>query len=165
MAKLLSAFINWGLLMSLLVNIVNYSDPKNRPTSALWLCIIICISYLSTSFGTRDLSKYLIWVAADIVTIIVILLALRRRQRTPAFYYSLVVLALNALMHLSIYIDVVIAENYEPWWLWSIYTIGINVNDVIMIFALAINKDVLGLCWSGRYIKRLVDTTSQVKNS
>ncbi len=156
---LLSAFVNWGLLMALLVNIVNYSEPKNRPQSALWVCLVVCLSYASTSFVGRELSKYLIWMTADLITISLLVIFQLKRPKVASFYYSVLVLSANALLHVSIYIDVAFFNNYEPWWLWSFYSIGVNVNDLVLIIALTVNRDFLGLCRLGRYVRSQFDAT------
>ncbi|MEO2280398.1 hypothetical protein [Pseudoalteromonas pernae] len=153
-SALLYAFINWGLLMALLVNIVNYSEPRNRPTSALWICVVVCLSYTATSFVGRELSKYLIWMAADLITILLLVIVQSKRQRIASFYYCILVLLLNALLHLVIYIDVAFFDNYDPWWLWSIYAVGVNVNDLVLVIALILNKDFLGFCRLGTSVNK-----------
>ncbi|MEO2267144.1 hypothetical protein V1358_07520 [Pseudoalteromonas sp. YIC-656] len=159
LAKILANFINWGIMMALLVNIVKYSDPKNRSNSALWLSLIICLSYASTSFIGRELSKYLIWMAADLITVLVLVIVQLKRPNIAAFYYCVLVLVANALLHLAIFIDAAVLKNYDPWWLWNVYSVGVNINDLVMIIALTVNRDFLGLCRVGRYMRDQFDAT------
>ncbi len=49
--------------------------------------------------------------------------------------------ALFALVVLSIFVDIVLVENRTPWILWSIYSFGVNIIDLMMIVALLTNKD------------------------
>ncbi|WP_350545107.1 hypothetical protein [Pseudoalteromonas sp. 5-MNA-CIBAN-0065] len=50
------------------------------------------------------------------------------------------------------YYDLYILENIDEWWLWSVYSIGVNVIDLLMIAVLFINKDFLGLIELKRFI-------------
>ncbi|WP_158678854.1 hypothetical protein [Pseudoalteromonas sp. T1lg75] len=153
MAKLIAAFINWGFMMALLFNLVSYSESVKRANSPLWICIIINLSYLSTSFIERSSFQYLPWALADFITIGALYLVQKNRNRIIALYYCMFGLAVNGLLHLSLYIDLHIWGNYEPWWLWSLYSIGINLNDALMIIVLVVNRDFLGLCRAGRLLK------------
>ncbi|MDN3489969.1 MULTISPECIES: hypothetical protein [unclassified Pseudoalteromonas] len=54
-------------------------------------------------------------------------------------------LLINACLTYAIYIDLYINWNSDPWWLWSLYSMGVNVVDLLMIIAIFINKDFLGL--------------------
>ncbi len=142
---LTSAFISWGLMMALLYNLVAYSEPYRRPRSPLKLCFIINISYLATSFVEVNMQQYVIWAAADIVTVIILLVLQRKASGYPASDYCVVVLLCNAALHLTLFYDLSFVSNIEPWWFWNFYPIAINVNDIILIMALVLNKDFLGL--------------------
>ncbi|MGO2180889.1 MAG: hypothetical protein ACTH36_00935 [Pseudoalteromonas nigrifaciens] len=50
------------------------------------------------------------------------------------------------------YYDLYVLENIDEWWLWSVYSIGVNVIDLLMIAVLFINKDFLGLIKLKRFI-------------
>ena len=54
-------------------------------------------------------------------------------------------LLINACLTYAIYIDLYINWNSDPWWLWSLYSMGVNVVDLLMIITIFINKDFLGL--------------------
>jgi len=56
------------------------------------------------------------------------------------------------LLMLVMYYDLYILENIDEWWLWSVYSIGVNVIDLLMIAVLFINKDFLGLIELKRFI-------------
>ncbi|MGB2709079.1 MAG: hypothetical protein WBC41_13140 [Pseudoalteromonas nigrifaciens] len=58
----------------------------------------------------------------------------------------------NSLLMLVMYYDLYILENIDEWWLWSVYSIGVNVIDLLMIAVLFINKDFLGLIELKRFI-------------
>ncbi len=139
--------------MALLFNLVAYSEPSRRPRSPLKLCFIINISYLATSFFDVSMQQYVIWAAADIVTVITLLALQRKTLVYPALYYCVGVLVCNAVLHLTLFYDLSILGNYEPWWLWNFYPIAINVNDIILIFALIFNKDFMGLGYVIRFFR------------
>ncbi|WP_158684637.1 hypothetical protein [Pseudoalteromonas sp. T1lg48] len=156
MGKLIAAFINWGFMMALLFNLVSYSESVKRANSPLWICVIINLSYFSTSFIERSSFQYLPWALADFVTIGALYLVQKNRNRIIALYYCTFGLAINGLLHLSLYIDLYIRGNYEPWWFWSLYSVGINLNDALMIIVLVVNRDFLGLCRFGCWLKAFV---------
>ena len=139
--------------MALLFNLVSYSDKSRRHVSPLWICLIINLSYLSTAFVERYSHAYLYWLLADIATIIVISMMYFRRKRPIALYYCILGLGVNSIAFLAMYIDIHLNRNVKPWWLWSVYSFGINFMDLMMILVLIINKDFLGLCRIGRFLK------------
>ncbi|MFY8274097.1 hypothetical protein AAEU32_08225 [Pseudoalteromonas sp. SSDWG2] len=153
LALLFTAFVNWGFMMALLYNMVSYSEPRKRAASPLWLCLVINLSYLSTSFLDIGATIYIVYPIADLLTVAVLIFVQNGRVKIPALYYCVFGLSANASLNVSLYVDLVLVQNGEPWWLWSLYSIGINVNDAMMIIALIVNKDYLGLCRAGRYLK------------
>ncbi|MEO2280399.1 hypothetical protein [Pseudoalteromonas pernae] len=155
MAKLISAFVNWGFMMALLLNLTNYSEPENRKSSPIWLTAIICISYMSTSFISNSYYLYPTFILADLTTIALIWLLQSKLEKIVALHYCTVFLLLNSLLHAAIFIDFDVVGNTEAWWLWSLYSTGINFNDAMMIIVLIINRDFLGLCRAGRYLKAI----------
>ena len=141
-------------MMALLFNLVSYSDHERRKNSPLWICVIINLSYLSTTFVERYVSAYLYWIAADLVTIIILSIIHKNRRSIVAFYYCVTGLSVNSSLFLFMYLDMMyFNEQLEPWWLWSVYSFGINFMDLMMILVLIINKDFLGLCRIGRFLK------------
>ncbi|WP_462157379.1 hypothetical protein [Pseudoalteromonas sp. GB56] len=153
LAELLAVFVNWGFMMALLFNLVSYSDAKARKRSPVLISLTISISYLSTSFLDIGYYVYAVYPIADVLTIFIIYWIQKRREITAALYYCIFGLALNAILHSAMYLDIVIHGNREPWWLWSVYSIGININDVMMILALIVNRDFLGLRLLAKHIK------------
>jgi hypothetical protein len=43
------------------------------------------------------------------------------------------------------YLDIYIFGNIEPWYFWDVYTYLVNLIDFVMIVALIVDKDFLGL--------------------
>lgn len=43
------------------------------------------------------------------------------------------------------YFDLYVHQNKERWLLWDIYAVSVNIIDVIMIVALIVDRDFLGL--------------------
>ena len=87
------------------------------------------------------------WIFFDFATILIIFLALQVSsfQSSVAKNYIVSGLIINACLTYAIYVDLYINWNSEPWWLWSLYSMGVNVVDLLMIIAIFINKDFLGL--------------------
>ena len=144
--KLVGAFVNWGFMMALLFNLVSFSDSRSRDRSPLRVAIVICVSYLSTVPLPYGFYLYPLYVFADILTIAMILIVQYRRAKIPAMYYCIFFLFLNGVLHTAIFIDLDIVGTDDSWWLWSVYSIGINFNDAMMIIVLIVNRDFLGLC-------------------
>ncbi len=159
MGQLIAAFINWGFMMTLLYNLVCYTDPKSRAQSPLLLSLTINLSYFSTSFVEFNYQVYVVWAFADLITVILIYFVHRQKVKTPALYYCYFGLFVNALFHFAMYLDTYLIGNFDMWWLWSSYSVCINVNDSIMILVLIINRDFLGLCRLGRYVRSQFDAT------
>ncbi|MGB6139689.1 MAG: hypothetical protein WBG55_05165, partial [Pseudoalteromonas rhizosphaerae] len=90
---------------------------------------------------------YLNWFIYDLLTLICIgfLIRYQKISPSPVNCYIVCGLILNAILITAIYCDIYVRSNSEPWWLWSVYSFGVNICDVMMITALAINKDFLGL--------------------
>ncbi|WP_053909750.1 hypothetical protein [Pseudoalteromonas sp. SW0106-04] len=152
-APLISVFINWGFMMALLFNLVSFSDERRRARSPLWICLIITLSYVSTAFVERYSHAYLYWFFADVGTALLIAFIYTSIHKIVAYYYCLCGLTFNGILHYLMYVDLHLKGNLEPWWLWSVYSFGINFMDLMMILVLIINKDFLGLCRIGRFLK------------
>ncbi|MEM0514116.1 hypothetical protein WCN91_01450 [Pseudoalteromonas sp. YIC-827] len=160
LGQLLNTFVNWGFMMALLFNLVSYSEVSYRARSPLWLCLTINLSYLATS--VIDVTYiYPFWATADLLTLAALFVVQKKREQIPALYYCAVGLALNASLHLTMYLDIDVLNNYDPWWLWTLYSVGINLNDALMIIALVVNRDFLGLCRAGRLLKTVFQRQAQ----
>ncbi|WOC25641.1 hypothetical protein LY624_13790 [Pseudoalteromonas sp. N1230-9] len=142
---LIGTFIEWGFLMAFLFNLAMSINKNDR--RPLILAFIMMLSYFLS--GVLELSSfhYLNWLYYDLVTIIIIVAWLKLKQH-PIFYaaiYILIGLLLNSFLMLSIYIDIFVYDNTTPWLLWTIYSLGVNSIDIMMILALLLNKDFLKL--------------------
>ncbi|SJN24744.1 putative membrane protein; triplicated sequence [Pseudoalteromonas sp. JB197] len=71
---------------------------------------------------------------------------------STASNYIILGLFVNACLTIAIYYDLYVLNNIDEWWLWSVYSIGVNVIDLLMIAVLFINKDFLGLIKLKRFI-------------
>ncbi|WP_462157380.1 hypothetical protein [Pseudoalteromonas sp. GB56] len=155
LSKLIEAFVSWGFMMALLFNLVSYSDPSMRSRSPLWITVIINISYACTSPISPNYFLYPSYILADLLTIACIFWVQKYRYRTAAFYYCCFFLCCNSLLHTAIFIDFDVLGNTDAWWLWTLYSTGINFNDAMMIIVLIINRDFLGLCRAGNCLKTI----------
>ena len=146
----LSAFIMWGFLMAFLFNIFVYSLNIKRNTTLLLSSFIMMTSYsASDHFFTWlaiDNSVYLDWALYDYATITALILAyIFLKKTTPSFFYIVIGLMVNSLLSLCMYLDMYVYNNRNPWLLWDLYTFSVNIIDLIMIVALIVDRDFLGL--------------------
>lgn len=145
LADYIDAFIQWGFLMAMLYALVSSINTLNK--SLVYLATIMFFSYLLSDFLYIFQNAYLNWIFFDFATILIIFLALQVSsfQSSVAKNYIVSGLIINACLTYAIYVDLYINWNSEPWWLWSLYSMGVNIIDLIMIIAIFINKDFLGL--------------------
>lgn len=145
----------WGFLMAFLYNMVSKSVVPNGDKTLMWISLTMFLSYLasdplvSAAFHIESMSyatAYLVWTTLDLTCICVISLITRGLSinNYPAKFYVIVGLIINSILFISMYIDVSIIENTKEWWLWSFYTVTVNVVDAVMLVALFSNKDFLG---------------------
>jgi len=146
----LSAFTMWGFLMTFFFNVFVYSLDVKRGTTLLLSSFIMMISYtLSDYFYTWLSIKnsiYLDWALYDISTILALICIYKITEKTtPSFLYLIVGLSINSIFFFCMYLDMYIFENMERWFFWDVYTYAVNLMDFIMIVALIVDRDFLGL--------------------
>ena len=61
-------------------------------------------------------------------------------------------LSINMSLFFAMYIDYEVLYNYEFWWLWWVYILGVNTVDFLMIAIFFINKDFLGLDMAKKWL-------------
>ncbi|WP_166110399.1 hypothetical protein [Pseudoalteromonas sp. Z9A5] len=147
----IGAFVQWGFLMAFLYSLViSINEPRKE---AVWLSLVMTISYSSSLFiDIQDIS-YLQLFLFDITTIFAIIILRFFIIENLISIYLLLGLTINSSLFLGMYIDVSVFNNYEPWWFWSFYSISINVVDLSMIAIFFINKDFLGLDMAKKWLK------------
>ena len=146
----LSAFTMWGFLMTFFFNVFVYSLGVKRDTTLLLSSFIMMISYTVSDYFYTWLSiresVYIEWAIYDIVTIAALMCIYKTiNNTTPSFLYLIVGLSINSVLFLSMYLDMYIFKNQEPWLLWDVYTYTVNFTDLVMIVVLIIDRDFLGL--------------------
>ena len=146
----LSAFTMWAFLMTFFFNVFVYSLDVKRGTTLLLSSFIMMISYtLSDYFYTWLSIKnsiYLDWALYDISTILALICIYKITEKTtPSFLYLIVGLSINSIFFFCMYLDMYIFGNMERWFFWDVYTYAVNLMDLIMIVALIIDRDFLGL--------------------
>ena len=146
----LSAFTMWGFLMTFFFNVFVYSLDVKRGTTLLLCSFIMMISYtLSDYFYTWlsiKSSIYLDWALYDISTILALICIYKITEKTtPSFLYLIVGLSINSIFFFCMYLDMYIFGNMERWFFWDVYTYAVNLMDLIMIVALIVDRDFLGL--------------------
>ncbi|ODS15890.1 hypothetical protein BCD66_03635 [Pseudoalteromonas tetraodonis] len=145
LADYIDAFIQWGFLMALLYTFVSSINTANK--LLVYLASIMFFSYLIGDFLLVFKNVYLNWIFFDFATVCIIFIITKASsfESDVAKNYIVSGLLINACLTYAIYIDLYINWNSEPWWLWSLYSMGVNIIDLIMIIAIFINKDFLGL--------------------
>lgn len=112
--------------------------------------------------ASRD-NVYISWIIYDAITIVSILLTNKvfRQKLCIAGRYVIVGLSVNALLCLLLHIDLWILNNREPWWFWYFYTLSINTIDVMMVAALILDRDFLGISLIKRKFKQQLKKSNQ----
>lgn len=134
-----AAFSQWGFLMAFLFCLVSSINKENK--SPVYLSALMLCSYIFGSYIRLLDNLYLNWAFYDLITIVA-LLSLQYFnvfKRTKAFLFLVLALTANAVLTLLLYYDLYVLYNFEPWWYWSVYSIGVNFIDVLMMLSLVIN--------------------------
>tara|TARA_R110002051_G_scaffold79001_3_gene142648 strand:- start:61 stop:537 length:477 start_codon:yes stop_codon:yes gene_type:complete len=137
------AFTQWGFLMAFLYCLTSTINKENKSPvylSALMLCSYVFSGYIDLLEGL-----YLNSMLYDFVTILALLILeyFKVLHRSIAFHFIIFALIINAVLTLILHYDLNILYNYEPWWYWSVYSVGVNMFDVLMILSLVFNKNTI----------------------
>ena len=137
----IGVFIEWGFLMAFLFKLV--SRLNNPDKSIVQLSFIMAFSYMLSGAFSFSYSTYLNWFIYDLITIGVIALWFLyvKKQRFITLVYILIGLGLNASLMITTHYDIYVRHNDEHWFLWTVYSYGVNIIDLLMITALATEKD------------------------
>ncbi len=149
------------MFLAFLLNSFFYVSGISKNISLLITSAVMAASYF-TSNHFLDLTvtyrenMYLTWIVYDAVTVALILSLNRicKQHLCTASKYVITGLALNALLCLLIHIDLRVLLNRDPWWFWYFYTLAINTIDVIMVAALILDRDFLGVKFIRHSIKK-----------
>ncbi|KYL35436.1 hypothetical protein A2I96_13930 [Pseudoalteromonas tetraodonis] len=142
MVDYVSAFTQWGFLMAFLYSLVSSINKADK--SLTYLAAIMFSSYFCSDFFPILENVYLDWILFDYITISIILILLNFCLKAPlASYYIILGLLINSLLTFFIYYDLFVRGNIDEWWLWSVYSLGVNFIDVLMIISLVINTSIL----------------------
>ncbi|WP_058373953.1 hypothetical protein [Pseudoalteromonas translucida] len=146
----LSAFASWGFLMAFFFNTFVFSLGVKRNTTLLLSSFIMMASYTISDYFFTWLSVrnsvYLDWALYDYATIFILALAyFVTKKTTCSFLYIILGLVLNSIFSLCMYFDIYVSGNREPWLFWDVYTFSVNIIDLLMIVALIVDRDFLGL--------------------
>jgi hypothetical protein len=149
-----------GMVLAFLLNAFFYISDISKNLSLLLTSFLMAASYYTSnhfiSLGDDTTYIYLRWIAYDLFTVLTILMVNRliRLKECIAVKYVIFGLLANAFLCLMIHIDMRILENQEPWWFWYFYTLAINTIDVIMVAALILDRDFLGVKFINHKVKK-----------
>ena len=135
-----AAFSQWGFLMAFLYCLVSSINKENK--SPVYLSALMLCSYIFGSYIKLLDNLYLNWAFYDFITIVALLTLqyFNVFKRNKAFLFLVLALTANAVLTLLLYYDLYVLYNFEPWWYWSVYSIGVNVIDVLMMLSLVVNQ-------------------------
>ena len=152
LADYVSAFIQWGFLMAFLYALVSGINKADK--SLIYIAAIMMCSYTFSDLLPILNNIYLDWILYDFLTITLLIAAIFTSYvlTSTASNYIILGLFVNACLTIAIYYDLYVLNNIDEWWLWSVYSIGVNVIDLLMIAVLFINRDFLGLIELKRFI-------------
>lgn len=149
------------MFLAFLLNSFFYVSGISKNISLLLTSFVMASSYFTSNHfidlnDTYIESMYLTWIIYDAVTITLILALNRlfKQKLCIAAKYVIVGLSLNALLCLILHIDLRVLANREPWWFWYFYTLAINTIDVIMVAALILDRDFLGVKFIKHNLKK-----------
>ncbi|MBD1582077.1 hypothetical protein [Pseudoalteromonas sp. S16_S37] len=117
--------------------------------------------FLSNHFyelaGILDIG-YLLWLAYDLVAIasLILIHKLLKLPLSVACKYVLLGLSLNSVLFISMHIDRFVLLNDTHWWLWTVYSLMVNVFDLMMVAALILNRDFLLILRAKKQIKHFL---------
>ncbi|MFY8326416.1 hypothetical protein [Pseudoalteromonas sp. ZZD1] len=148
-----------------LFNLVKKSVTPNSDKTLMWISLSIFLFYLFSDpliisvLGFDILHSqitYLFWFSFDLVCLIIILLISWKLNlsQLPAKLYITIGLTVNMLLFLGMHIDINYFYHYEHWWFWGLYSVTVNMMDVMMVVALLCNKDFLGLVRGYQFLTR-----------
>ncbi|WP_232224817.1 hypothetical protein [Pseudoalteromonas sp. S3431] len=137
------AFSQWGFLMAFLCCLATNINKESK--SPVYLSALMLCSYIFSGYIDLLENLYLSWALYDFITILALLTlqCIKVLQRSVAFHLIIISLTINAVLTLVIYYDLYVLYNYEPWWYWSVYSVGVNMFDVLMILSLVFNKNTI----------------------
>jgi hypothetical protein len=146
----MSALITWGFLMAFFFNVFVYMLGHKRQTTLIFSSLCMLVSYSTSDYFFTWLSiyetTYLDWVIYDLVTIFALISCfLVIKKSSPSFIYLMAGLLLNMLLAFSMYLDVNVFKNQEQWFLWGAYSFIVFSSDLLMVVALIVDRDFLGL--------------------
>ena len=152
LADYVSAFIQWGFLMAFLYSLVSGINKADK--SLIYIAAIMMCSYIFSDLPLILNNIYLDWILYDLLTITILIAAIFTSYvlTSTASNYIILGLFVNACLTIAIYYDLYVLNNIDEWWFWSVYSIGVNVIDLLMTAVLFINKDFLGLIKLKRFI-------------
>jgi len=164
----LSAFFMWGFLMAFFFNVFVYSLDVKRGTTLLLSSFVMMCSYsLSDYFFTWlsiKNSLNLNFALYDIATITALTIVYKFvKKTTPSFLYLLIGLSINSIFFLLMHLDTDIYGNKHHWWFWEVYMYTVNSIDIIMIVALIVDRDILGLHKLKNAIRTLLNPSANSK--
>ena len=137
----MQAFTQWGFLMAFLYCLASTINKENKST--VYLSMLMLFSYISSGYISLLDSLYLNSALYDFITILALLILeyFKVLHRSIAFHFIIFALIINAVLTLILHYDLYVLYNYEPWWYWSVYSVGVNMFDVLMILSLVFNKN------------------------
>ena len=127
----IGALVQWGFLMAFLYSLT--TSINNSAKQAVWLSLVMAISYCFSFFIDIYNFSYIELFCYNLGTLFFILFLRYFLPEKRISTYLLVGLSINSLLFLAMHIDVFVRGNYEPWWFWSVYTVVINMMDIIMV--------------------------------
>lgn len=156
--------VTWLLFLVMLTNYVKTSNVHSSSAkraerkevlkvSVLMFCsyaLMIPIEYLVTRFDfSSHYFPYKVYLLLDLFTVLFLCFVMRIRSEKGQLCKRYIVFGLlcNSALFTLIQIDLLLMYSHyktmEPWWFWSVFTIGINFFDGLIIIVLLINKDVV----------------------
>ena len=148
--------VTWLLFLVMLTNYVKTSNvhasnaeraerKEILKVSFLMFCsyaLMIPIEYVVTLLDfSSHYFPYTVYLLLDLFTVLLLCFVMHIRSEKGQLCKRYVVFSLlcNSTLFILIQIDLLLMYNHykamDPWWFWSVFTIGINFFDAVMILA------------------------------
>ena len=149
---IVTEYISEAIALMFLASFIYNIRKRSDNTSVCITSAVLAVSYMLTTFGydfinslsnpAKTLEVYLLWMKFDAVTIISLFLLhiiFRVNQSNQAVVIYRI-LAVSMSLQVAMHIDINILSNLKYWFLWTIYSYGVNALDIMMVVTLFMKR-------------------------
>jgi hypothetical protein len=144
-SQILDITVTLGFIGAFLLSYKNWrGNPSVFITSViLFGCFVVANNafnyFLASDNSQPDYHFYLRWLEYDVLAIIAIIIVhlITRVKFHKVTSLTMYLLAINTITYLAMHIDIMVLENRESWWLWSLYSPSTLLVEFAIIISLS----------------------------